>query len=563
MLDGRRKLPFSFAGVEEISPSPEPWRDGLDILVILSKIREQKRLLLKGMILGSLCFGLCGMGWLVLRSTAYSAGTEILIANTTLQLSGQDAVVTQLMVENTLLQSQILLARSNAVMERAIIKIGQDRVRDMLPQPGLLGQISKFFSFSAKHVVGSAEAQLERNALLQDLKASIVVARVGASQIIGLRARGSSPNIAAQLAQEVTQAFLVEMRDINAVVTTSGAFRERIRVLGPTARVISEAVPPIGKDGPRGLLILLLAPLLGGIVGCILALALAVMNRRVWSGEQLTGQVGAEFFGYIEASRRYPQEPLRQESSLTDALRRIRSAAIERRGTRPRIIGITSIERESKTTVAMGLALLLAGDDQRVLLIDAALRHADLSRRLGEDSAIGLQQVLHDPRKFKEALHHELRPCLDILPSGAGQNDLDTRWPSLLKSVDTAEKAYDWIILDMPPMEPATDLRAALCVLDDLVIVTERGVTSGSVLTRAFLALGSGRHKLIGTLINNPAPQKHWLPRVIPQVKPFVKHPLAHSPVQVPVEKNATRKGAKSTAEITSAPRFPFTQERV
>jgi Mrp family chromosome partitioning ATPase/capsular polysaccharide biosynthesis protein len=506
MLDGRRKLSFSFADADDSRPQQEAWRDGVDIGLVLSKLRERRRLLFSSALVGAAALGICGVGWLALRSTAYSAGTDILIANTTLQLSGQDAVVTQLMVENTLLQSQMLLVRSNAVMERAVVKLGSEQVKAMLPQPGLLGKLRQVLSFGrSAPQPGSSEAAAERNGLLQALKANVTVARAGASQVLSLRARGSSPDFAALLAQEVTQAFLGENRDINAVVTTSGAFRERIRVLGPTARVISEAVPPLSKDGPRALLVLLLGPLLGALLGLAAAAAFAVFSRRIWSGEQMIARTGAEFFGQIAASRRQTDDPLRQHSSLATALRRIRAAALERRGSRPRVIGVTALERGGKTTVATGLGLLLAAEGRRVLLVDAAPALRDLTRGLSGGPGPGLQQVLQDPRVFQDVVRTELRSCLDLLAAGDGDNDIDTRWPNLLKGIETAgDRPYDWVILDMPMLEPTADLRAALAVLDDLILVAERGRSSGPAISNALQALGSGRDKLMGTLINEP-----------------------------------------------------------
>jgi hypothetical protein len=56
---------------------------------------------------------------------------------------------------------------------------------------------------------------------------------------------------AARLTNEIAGAFVQEMYDANAVVTTSAALREWIKVLGSTARITSEAVPPKSKDPPR------------------------------------------------------------------------------------------------------------------------------------------------------------------------------------------------------------------------------------------------------------------------------------------------------------------------
>ena len=55
---------------------------------------------------------------------------------------------------------------------------------------------------------------------------------------------------AARLTNEIAGAFVKEQHDANAVVTTSAALRERIKVLGPTAQIISEAAPPTGRIRP-------------------------------------------------------------------------------------------------------------------------------------------------------------------------------------------------------------------------------------------------------------------------------------------------------------------------
>jgi Mrp family chromosome partitioning ATPase/capsular polysaccharide biosynthesis protein len=508
MLDGgHRRLQFSFADTED-SPLPRvAWRDGVDIGVLVSKINRQRRLLRHGALLGVIAMSALAATWLLLRTPTWSAGTEVLVSNTTLQLSGQDAVVTQLMVENTLLQSQMLLARSSAVMERVVGKLGSERTAALLPQPGPLTGLRRLFSFGKPPAPESAAGKAERQALIQSLKSELNVSRSGASQILAFRIRASSAEAAAELANEVTQAFLAETREINAVVTTSGVFRERIRVLGPTTRLISDAHPPAGKDGPRTLLVMAGAPVLGALFGLMAALALSVLNRRIWSGEQLSQQTDAEFFGYVSLHKVGIAQAIsghgREPSSLAAGLRRIRAAALERRGTKPRVLGITSFGGDvSRTTLATGLALLFAAEGRRVLLVDAALETACLSRSLALEDRPGLHDVLTDPQTFTGAVQRNIRIDLDVLPIGEPNGDIDTRWPQLLKAIErTPESHYDWVIMDLPPLQPTADVRAAGAVFDDLILVIDEGRVTSSALAHALKGLGASRDKLLGALI--------------------------------------------------------------
>src|SRR5258708_27069515 len=110
--------------------------------------------------------------------------------------------------------------------------------------------------------------------------------------------RGLTEVDAARLTNEIAGSFVQEQNDTSAVVTTSAALRERIKVLGPAARIISEAVPPSAKDGPTASVILTLAAIVGAALGMGVGLAIALFDRRVRSAEQLA-VMSAECFGYL------------------------------------------------------------------------------------------------------------------------------------------------------------------------------------------------------------------------------------------------------------------------
>jgi hypothetical protein len=160
---------------------------------------------------------------------------------------------------------------------------------------------------------------------------------VGTSQIVSVRARALTAADASRLTNEIAAAFVQELYHANAVITTSAQLRERIKVLGPTARIVSEAIPPKSKDSMSAALAMLLGIMLGGALGAGSGLVLTAYDRRLRAAEQVAAVTSVECFGYvprIDPQSSLPAEPdnnVELESILRrSVLRRVRSAVLER-----------------------------------------------------------------------------------------------------------------------------------------------------------------------------------------------------------------------------------------
>jgi uncharacterized protein involved in exopolysaccharide biosynthesis len=90
------------------------------------------------MLVGAVVGWVMSIAYVVVRVSAYSASSEILISNTTLQLSGPDAVVTQILVENSLVENAIELLRSGSVLGRVIDKVGLEEIERISPRSVIL-----------------------------------------------------------------------------------------------------------------------------------------------------------------------------------------------------------------------------------------------------------------------------------------------------------------------------------------------------------------------------------------------------------------------------------------
>jgi Mrp family chromosome partitioning ATPase/capsular polysaccharide biosynthesis protein len=530
-------------------------RDG-NLSRFVENIRQRRHLMMLLTLLGATIGLLASLAYITFRVSAFSASSEILISNTTLQLSGPDAVVTQILVENSLVENAIELLRSGRVLGRVVDKLGPEEIERMSPTRRLLPWSE-----------GASSLETRKQALIASLRLNMTVKRVGSSQIVVVRTRALTAADAATLTNELAEAFVQEQYDANAVVSTSAALRERIKVLGPTARIISEAVPPKSKDSPRALIAMLLGIMLGGALGAGSSLVLILLDRRLRAAEQLSIVTSAECFGYVPrinpqssgegiisslpsdalppsapgpaaagssrsgapraaskprqvgARRRSLLQKIRALESLLSTskpdsnfdmesylrrsiLRRVRSAVHERSTSVPHIIGVTSCQTgEGKSTLAANLARFIAREGTPVLLIDAC--SLEMTRGLAQQQKPGLHELLRGTCAPGKAIQSDICPNLDFLPRGKSPGDLDLLWGNLLPAISgSRESTYKWIILDLPRLSEAVDVRAAGQIFDDLLIVVEWGHTTQGQFQRGLRALGPLQERVIGTVIN-------------------------------------------------------------
>ncbi|UWU74823.1 AAA family ATPase [Bradyrhizobium huanghuaihaiense] len=504
MLDSTNSRRSIFDAGEDRSAMGEPWRDGVDLRILLTKVRQQKRRMRRSVLVGSIIGLVGGMSYDLVRIPAYSASSELLISNTTLQLSGPDAVVTQVLVENSLIQSAIEMLKASKVLDRVIDRMGVDNIEQVLPKSGSIRRFASWLTSA------SDRESSRRQAAAALVRYNTSVNRVGASQVISVQGRALNAEDAARLANELAAAFVQEQNDTNAVVTTSAALRERIRVLGPTARIISEAVAPNSRDGPALGIVLGLAAALGGVLGMTIQLALISFGRRVCSAEQLVAATGVECFGYLPRRRRGGTIPrYGGGADLASVLggsilRRARLAILERSERNPHFVGVTSVgSGEGKTFLARSWARLIAHDGSRVLLVDASHGAAVSAKSVRPAKGKGLHELLRGEANLVDVVQGDSGHNLHFLPSGGAVCSLDMLWLGFVELINGGhDPLYDWIVIDLPPLATPADVRSAGQIVDDFLIVVEWDRTSERQLEQAFRDLGPMRERIRGTVIN-------------------------------------------------------------
>jgi len=194
-------------------------------------------------------------------------------------------------------------------------------------------------------------------------------------------------------------------------------------------------------------------------------------------------------------------------SQFAHTIRRVRIVAETARQIQgAQAFGVISVlPGEGRTVVAANLAYTLA-QCGRTLLVDAVPYNATLSRSHGAVDSNGLIEVLDGDAVLQDIVLFDGQTGLHFLPLGvAGHRDAfaDRLWSEAMQEfVRQARSSYDYVVFDLPPLEPVPDVRAAAQVIDSFLLVVETGRISPDALLRGLAAGGRAADKLLGVVVN-------------------------------------------------------------
>jgi capsular exopolysaccharide synthesis family protein len=174
----------------------------------------------------------------------------------------------------------------------------------------------------------------------------------------------------------------------------------------------------------------------------------------------------------------------------------------------PRVLMVTSpLPGEGKTTVSVNLAITLAHNGGRVLLIDADLRRGAVAEALGIAHQPGLSEILLGSVAYREATKEisiSETARLRVITCGRPVHNpgalLGTRIQPLLESL---REEYDAIVVDTPPVNVVADAAVIGAQSDGVIVVARAGVTGVQALA---FASGELRHvgaPIVGTVLND------------------------------------------------------------
>jgi protein-tyrosine kinase len=197
---------------------------------------------------------------------------------------------------------------------------------------------------------------------------------------------------------------------------------------------------------------------------------------------------------------------LLKPASFEAAQYRTLAHVVERLRETVKVVGIASPSGgDGKTITAINLAGALAQDARsRVLLVEADLRGPMIGRYLGiPDTDRGLARSIARPElSLMHAVIKLPGVHLDVLPAGhpSGTPYEALRSARVEELLAEARRAYDYVVVDMPPLVAVPEGRVIERLVDRVLVVVRAHHTSRTLLDEALNL--TDRERVIGLVFN-------------------------------------------------------------
>ena len=175
------------------------------------------------------------------------------------------------------------------------------------------------------------------------------------------------------------------------------------------------------------------------------------------------------------------------------------------------VIMITSaLPSEGKSTTAVNLAYTFAEAGKRTLLIDCDMRKPKIGRLLKIKKSDGLSDMLFHATDTEPLFFRVNEMNLFVLTAGSiPPNPSELLGSARMKRLmDSLRQKFEYIILDMPPINVVTDAVIASPLADGTLLVVRAGVSERNAALKAMDQLKRANAKILGAVLSHVTEKK-------------------------------------------------------
>jgi succinoglycan biosynthesis transport protein ExoP len=295
------------------------------------------------------------------------------------------------------------------------------------------------------------------------------------------------------------------------------------------ARIITRAAPPLGKDSKKPMVVFGGSIVIGLLLGIGAALVREFAGRVFQTPEEV--KTATDIYcgimptvevrrGRIASLRGNARPEALDEyvleapySRFAETVRNIRvlvDAAHRANGDKVFCI-VSSVANEGKTTILTNLAALMAAcESTRLLVIDCDLHRRRLTTQLVPDAREGLMEAMDDPSRLTRLVWKRERSGVHVLPCALPTRIANAAEllgsPQMEKLLDAAREAYDFVIIEVPPIMSVVDVKVIERFVDRFIFVVEWGKTHRRLVQEALSEVEIIRDRLMCIVLNKADP---------------------------------------------------------
>ena len=362
-------------------------------------------------------------------------------------------------------------------------------------------------SASFPHILATdaARQMIYQRLGLYSLPAKVTGQSMADSSIFTLTSRGSTPQAAKLALEVVVEVFPSAAANILGNITMEPIERDQ---------TIEVSNTPINPFAPRGTIIKY--GLAGLALGLVLIALTAYLRRTVHTEEDLKQLISTPCLGTLPQVRFKARTKANRSVLLTNpkvgesyieavnALRFNLRKELERQPAK--VIMVTSTgPSEGKTCTSANLALSLAAQGSRVILLDADLRKPEQKKLFGlETPGDGLAELIAGGSEKIQPL--TVPDSTLLLISGDKVADQPQRFlesPRLKKILNSLRDQMDFIILDTPPSGILADAATLAQQVDGVIYVVRQDFVKRSAIVDSMQMLAATDVRFLGCVLSD------------------------------------------------------------
>ena len=195
---------------------------------------------------------------------------------------------------------------------------------------------------------------------------------------------------------------------------------------------------------------------------------------------------------------------------VAESFRQVRTAILSAvQGSGQRVFMVAGPQPDSGvSSIVNNLALSLAHDNRKVLVIDANFRRPSIHKMFGAMGPAGLAEVLRGTSTLDNAIVHMVDPTVDVLTAGASASAAPELFESrtFAQMLDDCRSRYDVILIDTPPALLTSEVQILSKHVDALAIVVRAARDQRGMVARMIRQLDGSNAVMLGIVLNAVRP---------------------------------------------------------